>query len=151
VSVNRGCGARSTNSWTATRDPVSTSLCILITGNFVWRAPPNGTVCVANGKQWVVTLRMPASSAYLASLFICFVLLSIVTYSHIISLIIIYLFMYILYVKAIPVTGPEGPQGCETSRLPHIQDNPLTDGGEVVSPTRRPPFTPRKIPGTHFC
>jgi hypothetical protein len=27
----------------------------------------------------------------------------------------------------------------------------LTDGGEVVSLTRRPPFTPRKIAGTHFC
>jgi hypothetical protein len=40
---------------------------------------------------------------------------------------------------------------CETSRLPHFPDNRLTDGGEVVSLTRRPPFTPRKIPGTHFC
>jgi hypothetical protein len=30
-------------------------------------------------------------------------------------------------------------------------DNRFTDGGEVVSPTRRPLFTPRKIPGTHFC
>jgi hypothetical protein len=27
----------------------------------------------------------------------------------------------------------------------------LIDGGKVVSPTRRPLFTPRKIPGTHFC
>jgi hypothetical protein len=53
--------------------------------------------------------------------------------------------------KAIPVTGREGPEGCETSRLPHYLDNRLTDGGEVVSLTRRPPFTPRKIPGTHFC
>jgi hypothetical protein len=53
--------------------------------------------------------------------------------------------------KAIPVTGREGPQGCETSRLPHYLDKRLTDGGEVVSPTRRQPFTPRKIPGTHFC
>jgi hypothetical protein len=31
------------------------------------------------------------------------------------------------------------------------KDSRLTDGGEVVSPTRRQPFTPRKIPGTHFC
>jgi hypothetical protein len=53
--------------------------------------------------------------------------------------------------KAIPVTVREGPQGCETPRLPHFLDNRLTDGGEVVSRTRRPPFTPRKIPGTHFC
>jgi hypothetical protein len=50
--------------------------------------------------------------------------------------------------KAIPVTGREG---CETSRLPLFLDNRLTDGGEVVSLTRRPPFIPRNIPGTHFC
>jgi hypothetical protein len=53
--------------------------------------------------------------------------------------------------KAIPVTGREGPQGCETSRLPHFLESRLIDGGEVVSLTRRPPFTPRKIPDTHFC
>jgi hypothetical protein len=50
-----------------------------------------------------------------------------------------------------PVTGREGPEGCETSRLPHFLDSQLTDGGEAVSLTRPPPFTPRKIPGTHFC
>jgi hypothetical protein len=44
--------------------------------------------------------------------------------------------------KAIPVTGRGGPQGCETSRLPHFLDNRLTDGGEIVSLTRRPLFTP---------
>jgi hypothetical protein len=43
--------------------------------------------------------------------------------------------------KATPVTGREGTLGCETSRLPHFLDNRLTDGGEVVSLTRRPPFT----------
>jgi hypothetical protein len=52
--------------------------------------------------------------------------------------------------KAIPVTGRGGPKGCETSRLPHFPDNRLIDGGEVVSLTGRPPFTPRKIPGTHL-
>jgi hypothetical protein len=30
-------------------------------------------------------------------------------------------------------------------------DNRLTDTGEVLTLTRRPPFTPGKIPGTHFC
>jgi hypothetical protein len=30
--------------------------------------------------------------------------------------------------KAVPVTGREGPEGCETSRLPHFLDNRLTDG-----------------------
>jgi hypothetical protein len=53
--------------------------------------------------------------------------------------------------KAIPVTSREGPYGCETSRLPHFLENRLTYGGEVLSPTRRPSFTPRDIPGTHFC
>jgi hypothetical protein len=46
--------------------------------------------------------------------------------------------------KAIPVTGRGGPQGCETSRLPHFLDNRLTDGAEVVSLTRRPPFSPQE-------
>jgi hypothetical protein len=50
--------------------------------------------------------------------------------------------MQIIYGKAIPVTGHEDRQSCETSRLPHFLDNRLTDGGEVVSLTRRPPFTP---------
>jgi hypothetical protein len=53
--------------------------------------------------------------------------------------------------KAIPVTGRGGPYGCETSRLQHFLDNRLTDGGEAVSLTSRPLFTPRKIPCTHFC
>jgi hypothetical protein len=49
--------------------------------------------------------------------------------------------------KDIPVTG---------HGVPHYLDKRLTDGGKVVSPTRRPHFTPRfllflKIPGTHFC
>jgi hypothetical protein len=44
--------------------------------------------------------------------------------------------------KAIPVTGRVGPEGCETSRLPHFLDSQLTDGGETVSIKRRPPFTP---------
>jgi hypothetical protein len=43
--------------------------------------------------------------------------------------------------KGIPVTGRGGLEGCETSRLPHFVDNRLTDGGEVVSLTRRPPCT----------
>jgi hypothetical protein len=53
--------------------------------------------------------------------------------------------------KAIPVTGRGGPEGCETSTLSHFLDNRITDGDKVVCLTRRPYFTPRKIPGTHFC
>jgi hypothetical protein len=33
---------------------------------------------------------------------------------------------------------------------PTFSDIRLIDGGKVVSPTRQPLFTPRKIPGTHF-
>jgi hypothetical protein len=36
------------------------------------------------------------------------------------------------------------------SRLPRFLDSRLTDGGKFVRPTRRQPFTPRKIPGTNF-
>jgi hypothetical protein len=54
-------------------------------------------------------------------------------------------------VNPIPVTGREGPQCSETSKIPHFLDNRLTNGGKIVSLTRRPPFTPRNIPGTHFC
>jgi hypothetical protein len=53
--------------------------------------------------------------------------------------------------KATLITGRGCPQGCETSRLPHFLGNRLTDGGEVVSLKLRPPFTPRRISGTHFC
>jgi hypothetical protein len=48
--------------------------------------------------------------------------------------------------KTIPVTGREGREG----GFQYFLDNRLTDGGEVISLMRRPPFTPRKIPGTHF-
>jgi hypothetical protein len=45
--------------------------------------------------------------------------------------------MLLYKVKTIPVTDRGGPQGCETSRLPHFLYNRLTDGGEVVSLTRQ--------------
>jgi hypothetical protein len=44
--------------------------------------------------------------------------------------------------KAIPVTDCGGPQGCETSRLPHFLDSQLGEGSEVVSLTRWACFTP---------
>jgi hypothetical protein len=40
--------------------------------------------------------------------------------------------------KVIPVTDRGGPYVCKTSRLPHFLDNRLTDGGDVLSLTRRP-------------
>jgi hypothetical protein len=47
--------------------------------------------------------------------------------------------------------GRGGPYGCEKSRFPHFLDNWITDGGEVVSLTFRPPFTLRQISGPHLC
>jgi hypothetical protein len=46
--------------------------------------------------------------------------------------------------KKVKVPGREDPYGCETLRLPHYLDNRLTDGGNVVSFTRRQLFTPQK-------
>jgi hypothetical protein len=43
---------------------------------------------------------------------------------------------------------PLGLREVEAPTFLHIR---LIDGGKVVSPTRRLLFTPRKIPGTHFC
>jgi hypothetical protein len=53
--------------------------------------------------------------------------------------------------KIIPVAGRGGQYGCEKSRLPYFLHNRLTDDGEAVSLMLLSPFTPRKIPGTHFC
>jgi hypothetical protein len=39
---------------------------------------------------------------------------------------------------AILVTGSGSPQACETSRLQHLLQSRFTDGGVVVSLTRRP-------------
>jgi hypothetical protein len=47
--------------------------------------------------------------------------------------------------KAILVTGREGPYDCETWKIPRFLDNRLTDGGEVVSPTRQPPLPPGRF------
>jgi hypothetical protein len=50
--------------------------------------------------------------------------------------------------KAVLVKGRRDPWDCETCRFPYFLP---TDGGEIVSLTRRLPCTPRKISGTHFC
>jgi hypothetical protein len=65
---------------------------------------------------------------------------SAATWSHLFILFPLNFKLFNVKGKAVPVTGREGPQGCETSRLPNFLNNRLTDGGEVVSPTRRPPF-----------
>jgi hypothetical protein len=53
--------------------------------------------------------------------------------------------------KSSPRNRPSEARRVVRRRGSHILlDNRLTDGDEVASLTRRPPFTPRKIPGTHF-
>jgi hypothetical protein len=46
---------------------------------------------------------------------------------------------------------PWKPLGLREVEAPTFSDIRLTDGGKVVSPTRQPLFTSRKIPDTHFC
>jgi hypothetical protein len=46
--------------------------------------------------------------------------------------------------KPIPVTGREGPWGCETLRVSHYVDSRLKDGSKVVSLMRRLRFTPQE-------
>jgi hypothetical protein len=45
---------------------------------------------------------------------------------------------------------PRRPLGLREVEAPTFTDTRLIDGGEVVSPTHRPLFTPTKIPGPHF-
>jgi hypothetical protein len=47
--------------------------------------------------------------------------------------------------KTIPGTGLGRPKGREMSRLPHLLNSHLTDGGEVVNLPRRSPFTPGRF------
>jgi hypothetical protein len=46
---------------------------------------------------------------------------------------------------------PWRPLGLREVEAPAFSDMRLTDGGKVVSPMRRPLFTPRKIPDTLIC
>jgi hypothetical protein len=46
---------------------------------------------------------------------------------------------------------PWRPLGLREVEAPTFSDIRLIDGGKIVSPTRRPLFTPRKIPDTYFC
>jgi hypothetical protein len=41
--------------------------------------------------------------------------------------------------------------GLREVEAPTFSDIRLIDGGTVVSPKGQPLFTPRKIPGIHFC
>jgi hypothetical protein len=52
--------------------------------------------------------------------------------------------------KAALVAGRGGPWGCETSRLSHCINCRLTDGGKIVGPTHRQPYSPGNIPGTRL-
>jgi hypothetical protein len=46
---------------------------------------------------------------------------------------------------------PWRPLGLREVEAPTFKEIWHTDGGKVVSPKRRPLFTPRTICGSHFC
>jgi hypothetical protein len=96
--------------------------------------PPYGFVawCLTEHRDNLTTLCSPLLTVTLTRTFI--IALNICTLHNKSSFLLI-------ESKAVPVTGRGGPQNCETSRPPHFLDNPLTDGGKVVSLTRRPHFT----------
>jgi hypothetical protein len=71
--------------------------------------------------------------------------------SEAVTFLFVHLSRHTYKVKAIPVKGREGPWVVRRRGSQFSLDNRLTDGGKVVSLLRQPPFTPRKIPGTHFC
>jgi hypothetical protein len=54
------------------------------------------------------------------------------------------------YVK-LSLYRPWRPLGLREVEAPTFSDIRLIDGGKVVSPTRRPLFTPTNIPRTHFA
>jgi hypothetical protein len=62
------------------------------------------------------------------------------------SIIFIVFSSFLLTVKGKQLTARGGLYVCETLRRSHFLGNRLTDGGEVFSFTRRPPYPPP--PGT---
>jgi hypothetical protein len=52
---------------------------------------------------------------------------------------------------ALSLYRPWWSLGLREVEAPTFSDIRITDGGRVVSPKRWPLFTPRKVPGTHFC
>jgi hypothetical protein len=75
-----------------------------------------------------------------------------------------YVCMYVTYISFLSLLvstwlsgSPNPQQAMEVGRVVRRRgsdfflDNRLTDGDEIVNLTHRPSFTPRKIPGTHFC
>jgi hypothetical protein len=52
--------------------------------------------------------------------------------------------------KAITLQAWSGPEGSRKLRFPHFLTT-VHYGGQVVSPTHRPPLPLGNTPGTHFC
>jgi hypothetical protein len=59
--------------------------------------------------------------------------------------------IYVIDNVKLSLYRPWKPLGLREVKAPTFLDIQFTDGGEVVTPTPRQLFTPRKIPGTHFC
>jgi hypothetical protein len=52
-------------------------------------------------------------------------------------------------VKAVPLQAWNGSEGSRKLRFPDFMTT-AQDGGQVVSPTHRPPLTAGNTPGAHF-
>jgi hypothetical protein len=57
---------------------------------------------------------------------------------------------YYSYKVKISLYRPWRPLELREVEAPIFSDIRLTDGGQVVSPTRQPLLTPMKITGTHY-
>ena len=62
----------------------------------------------------------------------------------------IYICIYKVKVKAVPLQAWSGPDGSRKLRFPDFMTT-AQDGGKVVSLTHRPPLPPGNTPGTNFC
>jgi hypothetical protein len=58
-------------------------------------------------------------------------------------------YMWFILIKS--KQGLDRPLGFQEVEAPKISRQSAHERGKVVSPTHRPPLTPRNIPGTHFC
>ena len=62
-------------------------------------------------------------------------------------IVIVIIIIIIIY----PITGLERLLGVREVEAPRISRQSANEGGKAVSPTHRPPLSPKHSFGTHFC
>ena len=88
-----------------------------------------GFDCVGGGGDYVIVI-----------VIIIIIIIIITTTITITIIIIIY-----------PITGLERLLGVQEVEAPRISRQSANEGGKAVSPTHRPPLSPKHSFGTHFC